>query len=129
MNTIDQDIDTIAKILMENTTYSPQVRAYIIHGAIQKLIEWRDSFLGAEGTKLQERKKCYIVINAHAVWKRMWFETAEQAAGVVKAYYRDSFFRSSGGGVTTLVDDVTQAKYTIMQIDQYLSMADIKQAQ
>jgi len=41
----DNDKNEIAGILRDHTCYSPQARAYVIHGGIEALIKWRDKFV------------------------------------------------------------------------------------
>ena len=40
-----EDRNEIARILRDHTCYSPQAKAYIIHGGIEALIKWRDKFV------------------------------------------------------------------------------------
>jgi hypothetical protein len=41
----ERDRNEIARILRDHTAYSPQARAYVIHGGIDALIKWRDRFI------------------------------------------------------------------------------------
>src|SRR6266850_4020934 len=135
MNNLDKDIDTIMQILTENTTYSPQAQAYIIHGAIQKLIEWRNSFLINNNSDMQllkmkeapryaelallERKECFVVMHAHAIWKGFFFESPEQAAGVLRDSIDTRFKTMSGRGLTVLVDEANGQRYVIQPVLQF----------
>lgn len=141
MNQLDQDIETIIQILKENTIYSPQARVYIINGAIAKLIQWRDSFINihehmqlmnlAEPPRLgaapiQQRITKYIVMHAHAIWKGYFFDTAEQAAGVLRDTLKSRFKTMSGQGVTVFVDESDGSRYTIKPIMEFLGMQDFQ---
>ena len=44
IKTAEQSREEVAQILRDNITFSPQTQAYVIHGAIDKLIEWRRAY-------------------------------------------------------------------------------------
>lgn len=144
MNNLDKDIDTIIQILKENTTYSHQAKAYIIHGAIEKLIEWRNSFLTNTNDMqllkmkeapryaelaLLERKECFVVMFAHSIWKGFFFESPEQAAGVLRDSIDTRFKTMSGRGLTVLVDEATGQRYVIQPLLQFTGMEDLQRPQ
>lgn len=144
MKSLDKDIDTIMQILTENTSYSPQAQAYIIHGAIQKLIEWKNSFL-TNTTEMQlmkikeapryaelallERKEFFIIMHAHSIWKGFFFESPEQAAGVLRDTIDTRFKTMSGRGLTVLVNEADGSRYVIQPLLQYTGMEDIQRPQ
>ena len=44
IKTAEESREEVAQILRDNITFSPQTQAYVIHGAIDKLIEWRRAY-------------------------------------------------------------------------------------
>ena len=142
MSNLDDDIDTIMQILKENTFYSPQARAYVIHGAINKLIEWRDSFLtknsDMELAILTEqksyaglssiRREDTIVMHAFKIWKGFFFKSPEQAAGVIQSYYPGVRFKTLSGNGLTIMEDLNDSKnrFVIQTVSEFRGMEDIQ---
>ena len=44
IKTTEESREEVAQILRDNITFSPQIGDYVIHGAIEKLIEWRRAY-------------------------------------------------------------------------------------
>lgn len=44
MKTAEESREEVAQILRDNITFSPQIGNYVIHGAIEKLLEWRRAY-------------------------------------------------------------------------------------
>lgn len=66
MKTAEESREEVAQILRDNITFSPQIGNYVIHGAIEKLLEWRrayaEQFIDAAVTECNKR-----IIPGHSV--------------------------------------------------------------
>lgn len=54
INWLESDREQVAKILQENITFSGQLGDYVIHGAIEKLLEWRKLYSDQQNKELRE---------------------------------------------------------------------------
>jgi len=76
---------------------------------------------------MPKRGQLFVVMHAHRIWKGLFFWDLNEAQGAIRGSLRHTNFKSERLGQSLiLIDIISNDKYIIQPIDEFMGMEDVK---